>query len=286
MPASGTARPTASPRAAARPDTHAGEAARADGHGNERRARDGRRAASASTASIAGNRRAAWSRPPSLRLARRTPSRTTATPRPLTAQSKARTRPLALGGWAFLVHEARSCCNRPARLRRRCDARLCDGGQSNGAAGLPECRMLAASRGRRQARRGDRTGPAARPQAAHLRRPAPGGGAMGAVERPAGSRVPRRSAPRLAAFARRGRRPHPARRRSRARHGHGVRRLHPAVASRPHRRLGRGAAQPPAADGPDDQRRLGLLSQRMVALSAVRRSGAIRWSAMPTCRGR
>ena len=32
----------------------------------------------------------------------------------------------------FLVHEARSCCNRPARLRRRCDARLRDGGQSNG----------------------------------------------------------------------------------------------------------------------------------------------------------
>ena len=35
---------------------------------------------------------------------------------------------------------------------------------------------------------------------------------------------------------------------------------------------GRGAAQPAAADGPDDRGRLGLLSQRVVALSAVRRA--------------
>ena len=61
-------------------------------------------------------------------------------------------------------HETRSGCNRAARLRCRCDAGLCDRCQSNGTTGLPECRMLAASRGGGKAccRRG--AGPAARRQ--------------------------------------------------------------------------------------------------------------------------
>ncbi len=95
-------------------------------------------------------------------------------------------------------------CDRPARLRCRRDAGLCDGCQSNGTAGLPECRMLAASRGCREARRCAIA--LARPlglQAAHLRRVAAGRGTMGAVERQPRSRVPGRSAARLAAFARR-----------------------------------------------------------------------------------
>ena len=93
-PASGTPSPTARPRAAARPTRTPvklpGPMVTAISDRSRRPT-----PASPRTVAMAGNSRAAWSRPSSARPARRAPSRTTATPRPLTAQSKARTRLMA-----------------------------------------------------------------------------------------------------------------------------------------------------------------------------------------------
>src|SRR5690606_21722845 len=65
-----------------------------------------------------------------------------------------------------------------------------------------------------------------------------------------------------------------------ARHGHGVRRLHAAVAPRQSGHRRGGTAQPRDPDGDHDVRRVGFLPERMVALPNVRRaalSGAQRF---------
>ena len=60
-----------------------------------------------------------------------------------------------------------------------------------------------------------------------------------------------------------------AERRTRARHGHRLRRHAAGLLARRHHRLGRGPAKPGAAARADDRGRLRLLPQRMVALSVV-----------------
>src|SRR5579875_3521170 len=95
--------------------------------------------------------------------------------------------------------------------------------------------------------------------------------AMAAVGGAAGSRIPRRSPPRFAAFARSRRRSDAGRGgRYAARHGNPFRRLYAAVPSRRAAAARRGAAEPAAAARTDERGRLGFLRPRMVALSTVR----------------
>ncbi len=263
MPASGTPSATASPRAAARPTR---TPVKLPGPTVTAISDSARRSTPAccSDAAIAGSSVAAWSRPSSRWCARQraASSRTTATLRPLTAQSKAR-----IGHPLALPEAAGHCCGMKLDLVEIAppdfdvDVTLAYATDAN-LTGQPVYRNAECWLQREAAETlhgGDRARPAARPAPADLRRAAAGRGAMGAVERQARSGIPRRPAARLAAFARRCGRSHAARRRRpRARHGHRLRCLHAAVASRPHRRLGRGAAQPAAADGPDDRRPAGI----------------------------